>query len=101
MILVKVCEDKPLEVVRVSCEDITTEKCIIVPEVEEVEEEVRGFSNRFCVQSVYTVLLFYVQVEVCKSQIGAPECNTVNLELPKEHCIEIVYGYAHGFGKRL
>ena len=50
VILVKVCEDKPLEVVRVSCEDITTEKCIIVPEVEEVEEEVRGFANRFCVQ---------------------------------------------------
>ena len=58
VIVVKVCEDKPLEVVRVSCEDITTEKCIIVPEVEEVEEEVRGFANRFFVQSVYTVQLF-------------------------------------------
>ena len=54
----KVCEDKPLEVVRVSCEDITTEKCIIVPEVEEVEEEVRGFANRFFVQILYTVHLF-------------------------------------------
>ena len=76
---VQVCEDKPLEVVRVTCEDLTTEKCVTVPEVEEAEEE----------------------VEVCRPEIAAPECNTVNLELPKEHCIEIVYGYAHGFGKRL
>ena len=39
--ILKVCEDKPVEVVRVSCEDVTTERCVIVPEVEEAEEEVR------------------------------------------------------------
>ena len=75
----EVCESKPLEVVRVSCEDLTAEKCVTVPEVEEAEQE----------------------VEVCRQEIGAPKCDTVSLELPKEHCIEIVYGYAHGFGKRL
>merc|ERR1712032_1411545 len=72
------CYNAP-ELVRVSCEDLTAEKCVTVPEVEEAEQE----------------------VEVCRQEIGAPKCDTVSLELPKEHCIEIVYGYAHGFGKRL
>ena len=75
----EVCEDKPLEVVRVSCEEVTSEKCVTVPEVE-LGEEV---------------------VEVCRPELAAPDCDTVSLDLPKEHCIEIVYGYAHGFGKRL
>ena len=49
---VKVCEDKPVEVVRVSCEDVTTEKCVIVPEVEEAEEEVRHCQPVLCTVSV-------------------------------------------------
>ena len=72
----KVCVDKPLEVIRVSCEDIIAEKCITVPEVEEAEET----------------------HEVCRTEIGAPDCNPIVLDLPKERCIEIVYGYAHGYG---
>ena len=97
-IAVQVCEDKPVEVVRVSCEDVTTEKCVIVPEVEEAEEEVRHRKPVLCTVSVHCSI---IQVEVCRPEIASPECNTVSLELPKEHCIEIVYGYAHGFGKRL
>lgn len=88
-----------MEVVRVSCEDVTTEKCVIVPEVEEAEEEVsRHQQPVLCTVSVQS---FTIQVEVCRPEIASPECITESLELPKEHCIEIVYGYAHGFGKRL
>lgn len=75
----KVCEDKPIDLTKVTCEDITTEKCILVPQVEDVEET----------------------VEVCKVELGEPNCNEEVLELPREHCIEIVYGYALGYDKKL
>ena len=71
----EVCVDKPLEVVRVTCEDLTSEKCITVPEVEAGE----------------------VEAEVCRTVLAAPACNTVTLDLPQEQCIDIVYGYAHGY----
>jgi len=73
----KTCVQKPIDLVVVTCDDVVTEKCITVPEVEEGEE-------------VH---------EVCKPQLGEPDCNPVVLELPKERCIEIVYGYAHGYGE--
>lgn len=73
----QVCQDKPIDFVTVECEDITTEKCITVPEV--IEEEVIE--------------------QVCRTELGEPDCNEVTLDLPKESCIEIVYGYAHGYEK--
>ena len=33
-------------------------------------------------------------LEVCKTQLGAPACQAVELTLPKQVCVEIVYGYA-------
>jgi len=72
---IKQCVNKPIDLVVVSCEDLVEEKCIIVPEVE-VSEETH---------------------EVCRTELGEPDCNTVTLDLPKERCIEIVYGYAHGY----
>merc|ERR1712098_961042 len=72
---VKECVQKPIDLVVVSCEDLVSEKCITVPEVEEEEET----------------------QEVCRTELGEPDCNTVTLDLPRERCIEIVYGYAHGY----
>ena len=69
--------EKLILICRVNCEDITEEKCIVVPEIVEGEE-------------VH---------EVCRTELGEPDCNEVSLELPKERCIEIVYGYAHGYEK--
>jgi len=73
----EVCVQKPIDLVVVSCEDIVTEKCIIVPEIEDGTEV----------------------LQVCKPQLGEPDCQDIVLELPKERCIEIVYGYAHGYGE--
>jgi hypothetical protein len=73
----EVCVQKPINLVVVTCEDIVTEKCITVPEVEDGVEV----------------------LQVCKPQLGEPDCQDIVLELPKERCIEIVYGYAHGYGE--
>lgn len=73
----KICVQKPIDLIVVTCEDIVTEKCITVPEVEDGEQV----------------------LQVCQPQLGEPDCNTAELELPKERCIEIVYGYAHGYGE--
>merc|ERR1712058_154467 len=74
---IKTCVQKPIDLVVVTCDDVVAEKCITVPEVEEGEE-------------VH---------QVCKPELGEPDRNPVVLELPKERCIEIVYGYAHGYGE--
>ena len=74
----EVCVQKPISLVVVSCEDLTEEKCILVPEVEEGTE-------------VH---------QVCSPQLGEPDCQDIVLDLPKERCIEIVYGYAHGYGEQ-
>jgi len=69
----KVCVDKPISLPVVSCADITEEKTIKVPTVEDSE----------------------VIVPECKAQLGAPACQTVELTLPKQVCKELVYGHAH------
>merc|ERR1712128_201574 len=69
---IKSCVDKPIDLIRISCEDLTAEKCIIVPEVmDDIEVE-----------------------EKCITQLAAPACQTVDLTLPKQVCKEINYGYA-------
>jgi len=70
-----VCVDRDIQLPRISCEDIVSEVCITVPEVEEATAE----------------------LEVCRTELGAPDCQEVGLSLPKEQCIEIVYGYTHGY----
>ncbi|XP_040582901.2 LOW QUALITY PROTEIN: uncharacterized protein [Lepeophtheirus salmonis] len=70
---IKTCVNKPISLPRVSCSDIQEEKCITVPEIEE---------------SVQTI-------EKCSTKLGAPSCQQIELSLPKQVCIELVYGYAH------
>ena len=66
------CVQKPIDLIRISCEDLTEEKCITVPEVmDDIELE-----------------------EKCITQLAAPACQTVELTLPKQVCKEINYGYA-------
>merc|ERR1712106_737989 len=69
---IKSCVDKPIDLIRISCEGLTAEKCITVPEVEEGVEE----------------------HEKCITQLAAPNCNNVDLTLPKQVCTELNYGYA-------
>merc|ERR1712045_813552 len=66
----KVCVNKPIDLPIITCEDIVSETCITVPEVEE------GVAV----------------VEKCVTVIAAPACSTVELTLPKQVCKEINYG---------
>merc|ERR1719479_476048 len=69
---IKTCVDKPIDLPRISCEDLTENKCITVPEVEDDIEI----------------------IDKCITQLAAPACSTVELTLPKQVCKEINYGYA-------
>ena len=69
---IKTCVNKPISLPRISCEDLTEEKCIIFREVEDST----------------------VTSEKCITQLAAPACQTVDLTLPKQVCKEINYGYA-------
>lgn len=69
---VKTCVNKPIYLPRVGCEDKVEKKCITVPEVEDSSES----------------------VEKCVTKLAAPSCQKVELTLPKQVCVELVYGYA-------
>merc|ERR1712106_354497 len=69
---VEVAYPEPISLPRISCEDLTEEKCIPVPEVEDATET----------------------SEKCITQLAAPACQNVELTLPKQVCKEINYGYA-------
>ena len=69
----KVCVDKPISLPVVTCADISEEKTIQVPTVVDSE----------------------VVVAHCKAEIGVPACQKVELTLPKQVCVQLVYGYAH------
>merc|ERR1739848_110969 len=70
---VKSCVDKPIDLPVVSCADLTEERTITVPSVED---------------SV-------VVVDKCVAALGAPACQAVELTLPKQVCKELAYGHAH------
>jgi len=70
---IKTCVNKPISLPRISCEDLSKEKCITVPEVEVVSET----------------------FDKCVTALAAPACQAVELTLPKQVCVEIVYGFAH------
>merc|ERR1711872_913594 len=70
---IKTCVNKPISLPRISCEDLSEEKCITVPEVEVVSET----------------------FEKCVTALAAPACQAVELTLPKQVRVEIVYGFAH------
>merc|ERR1712166_1339965 len=69
----KVCVDKPISLPVVTCADISEERTILVPSVVDAE----------------------VVVAHCKAEIGVPACQKVELTLPKQVCVQLVYGYAH------
>jgi hypothetical protein len=69
---IKTCVNKPIPLPRISCEDLSEQKCITVPEVEIVSET----------------------FEKCITALTAPACQAVELTLPKQVCKEINYGYA-------
>ena len=70
---IKTCANKPISLPQVTCEDIVEEKCIMVPEVIDV----------------------ITTIEKCDTQLTDPNCNSVELSLPKQVCIEIIYGNAY------
>ena len=70
---IKSCVDKPIDLPVVSCADLTEERTITVPSVEDSE----------------------VTVQKCVAGLGAPACQTVELHLPKQVCKELAYGDAH------
>jgi len=69
---VKTCVNKPISLPRISCENLSEEKCITVPKVEDDTET----------------------VEKCVTALAPPACQQVELTLPKQVCVELVYGYA-------
>merc|ERR1712210_40255 len=66
---VTVAYPKPVK----TCADIAEERTIQVPSVVDSE----------------------VTVAKCVAGLGAPACQKVELTLPKQVCVELVYGYAH------
>ena len=64
------CENRPISLPRVTCQNLTEQKCFMVPEVMEEMET----------------------VEKCEVGLGSPNCQMVELDLPKQICSEIVYG---------
>merc|ERR1712008_384381 len=70
---IKTCVDKPINLPVVTCADISEERTIQVPSVVDSE----------------------VIVAKCVAGLGAPACQKVELTLPKQVCVELVYGYAH------
>merc|ERR1739844_274433 len=70
---VKTCVDKPINLPVVSCEDLSEERTIQVPSVEDTT----------------------VTTQKCVSALGAPACQAVELTLPKQVCKELTYGHAH------
>jgi len=69
----KTCVDKPIFLPVVQCDVLEEERTIQVPSVEDSE----------------------VVVKKCTAGLGAPACQKVELTLPKQVCVELVYGYAH------
>ena len=67
---IKACTNKPIHLPRISCEDISVERCIDVPEVKDTTETVRK----------------------CTTTIS-PGCQPADLMLPQQVCNELTYGH--------
>jgi len=68
----KNCINKPITIPRISCETRTEQKCVDQPEIEETTET----------------------LEKCETSLAEPDCQKIELTLPKQVCKELVYGYA-------
>jgi len=64
------CEKRPISLPRITCQNLTEQRCFMVPEVMEEMET----------------------VEKCEVGLGMPNCQMVELDLPKQICSEIIYG---------
>ena len=64
------CESRPIILPRVSCQMLAEKKCIMVPEVVEEMDT----------------------VEKCEVVQGEPNCQMVEMDLPRQICSEIIYG---------
>merc|ERR1719312_550941 len=67
----KVCENKPVTIPKVNCEDVTEERCIPLPFTQEET----------------------LDLEKCRAEIGREECEETVLTLPKQICEEIKESY--------
>jgi len=70
---IKTCSNKPITILKISCEDIVKEKCITVPDVKEETEK----------------------VEKCEVSLAEPKCQYIDLTLPKQVCVGLVYRLGH------
>lgn len=66
------CSPRQVSLPTITCEDITEERCVSLPSVEEAQ----------------------VTAMQCKAKLGAPQCKPIELVLPKQVCQELLYGYA-------
>lgn len=64
------CESRPIILPRVSCQMLAEQKCFMVPEVVEEMDT----------------------VEKCEVVQGEPNCQMVEMDLPRQICSEIIYG---------
>ena len=76
LLVSKECVNKPITLPRVTCEDIMEKKCIVVPEIMDDIE----------------------MVEKCETMLAAPKCQILELSLPKQVCVELVYGQSYEEG---
>merc|ERR1712055_227144 len=70
---IETCVNKPISLPRISCENLVENRCITVPEVEKVTDS----------------------VDLCETRLGRPACQDVELTLPQQECVEMVYGVSH------
>merc|ERR1739848_663891 len=83
------------------CKEVAQETAYNVPVVTPVDIPVTvayPAPKKVCVDKpiqVPTVVDSEVVVAHCKAEIGVPACQKVELTLPKQVCVQLVYGYAH------
>jgi len=67
------CGPRTLSIPTVTCEDITEERCVQLPNIEEAD----------------------IPAEQCTVGLGEPDCSSTDLVLPVQVCKELVFGRAH------
>ena len=68
--LVRTCTNQPVRVPRITCRDVSSERCVVVPRL-----SLRPTTR-----------------PVCHTQLGQTSCQEVSLNLSKQSCRELVYG---------
>jgi len=74
---VEECMQKTIIIPKVTCEDVTEKRCVMVPEIMDDME----------------------MVEICEVTLGPPSCQAMEVVLPKQVCKELVYGQTYGMGE--